>query len=1293
MDYPRERGRIMKKGFIVALLAFILFGGVWQDREAVAEAGETPATLEAKLEELEEEEEIISLRAEHRRTFQDADGRRVTVIATEPLNYLDDDQQFYPIETQLTDTTKTSDTSSSKTSAAGARTLSKAANPQYPYVAEKNAIKARFAGTSAGGAQMEYKNQAIGFILDHPHSRRAQIDGNKIRYPNVFDAADLQYTVLPGKIKDELIFERAPTTPVITFRVNLNDLAPRSGKDGAIDLVGPDGEAIFTILPSIMYEQDDQDRFKILETKFHRDGDELYCDLLLDLGWLKRKGRKYPVVVDPQIVPFDSTGKEEVRFRLHAPESYSSIAWEARVSGPEYHGHLGSHTNAKFHARDLISGEVFGSYSGLHNYYSNASRSLSAGHDYEVYIRGGKAKNVLGKKYTGSAWAVVTYGDDNLRLFQTVPGRRFNLTVGSSLEKVVALSYPQTVSYEYQMEATSPGLSSPPLPYFRIYYEGSSTPLYDLQTGTGKIQLNPGTYRVVLTPGWNHFRARLDFPRSTANYERQIELRTDPGRIESVLMLPADGQALLQYQTKRSGSPSSQAYPTVQITTDAATVFKRRYDLGYYSFFDGGDKVTLEKDRAYHLIVSRGRNGSNGWGQVNLDFYHVSNQIPASGGLGLVNAAGRPIASGYGGNTDRFQFEYSDPDQNTLKAYTLKLSQTEPALEKEWVFEDQQLEPGTVTIPYALKDLGLSDGATVAGRVAIWDGFDTVQMLQDFLFIVDNTPPEIGTFQGEVDGLDNALHLTFKAQDGLSGVARRELIWKINGQSGGVAELGEADETYIVGGLPPNARVEMTCRVTDQVGNVAEKVLIFYTYPEPVKLVAPTSAVNRDRALLKMSKSETSYLRVERYRDRVSEATKDYDTGYLDTATLALGSAGAPRVSLIGPAPGAVYNQPAEVYLSADAYDVDGRIVKVTFKANDTVIGSVNRSPYNLTWKNATAGEYQITAVALDDDGQETVSETATITITNQPATVVITSPKEGASLTPPASLTFSADAFDSDGTVTRVEFYANNALIGSVTERPYTVSLEDIPAGIYNLVAKAIDNDGTESSSNPVTLRVVPPAIGSYAVTINTQKSTSGQRNLFRMYLPATQPVAGSYSYGAIGNGQTRWINSDSNIKTRPCRIRVRYTVGVGDRWDKNEDTPYFRVTLNNGQVLVNQEFYDATRSGEFYVPANGHILVDMNTGKRKHDRDWPHSNRYYGYYCWYSLSFEYVLDTPDLTAGSTTTSLMRTMAAMSPATDASQYYLLPEPEPAKSHESYIYRITSKNGDKECIWTAGRCR
>jgi len=46
------------------------------------------------------------------------------------------------------------------------------------------------------------------------------------------------------------------------------------------------------------------------------------------------------------------------------------------------------------------------------------------------------------------------------------------------------------------------------------------------------------------------------------------------------------------------------------------------------------------------------------------------------------------------------------------------------------------------------------------------------------------------------------------------------------------------------------------------------------------------------------------------------------------------------------------------------------------------------------------------------------------ITTGNQPPTVSITSPSDGATFTEGDNITINADASDSDGTVTKVEFY-----------------------------------------------------------------------------------------------------------------------------------------------------------------------------------------------------------------------------------------------------------------------------
>ena len=62
---------------------------------------------------------------------------------------------------------------------------------------------------------------------------------------------------------------------------------------------------------------------------------------------------------------------------------------------------------------------------------------------------------------------------------------------------------------------------------------------------------------------------------------------------------------------------------------------------------------------------------------------------------------------------------------------------------------------------------------------------------------------------------------------------------------------------------------------------------------------------------------------------------------------------------------------------------------------------------------------------------------------------MTLTSPANGAAFTAPATIGFGATAGDADGTMTRVEFYANGSLVGTDTTGPsYTFNWASVPAG-----------------------------------------------------------------------------------------------------------------------------------------------------------------------------------------------------------------------------------------------------
>ena len=102
---------------------------------------------------------------------------------------------------------------------------------------------------------------------------------------------------------------------------------------------------------------------------------------------------------------------------------------------------------------------------------------------------------------------------------------------------------------------------------------------------------------------------------------------------------------------------------------------------------------------------------------------------------------------------------------------------------------------------------------------------------------------------------------------------------------------------------------------------------------------------------------------------------------HCDTATSFTTTNAAPIVSLTAPADGATFQLPASVTITAAASDPDGTVTVVEFYAESTFVGSDTTSPYGVTWSNASAGSYGLTAVARDNSDGVTVSGARTITV------------------------------------------------------------------------------------------------------------------------------------------------------------------------------------------------------------------------------------------------------------------------------------------------------------------------
>jgi hypothetical protein len=181
-----------------------------------------------------------------------------------------------------------------------------------------------------------------------------------------------------------------------------------------------------------------------------------------------------------------------------------------------------------------------------------------------------------------------------------------------------------------------------------------------------------------------------------------------------------------------------------------------------------------------------------------------------------------------------------------------------------------------------------------------------------------------------------------------------------------------------------------------------------------------------------------------------------------------------PSISLTAPANAASFNAPANINLSASASDTDGTISKVEFFQGATKLGESTASPYGFAWNNVASGSYSLTARATDNYGAVTTSTPVNITVNALPS-VSLAIPANNAVFTSGSNINLTATAADSDGTISKVEFFQGTTKLGEALSAPYSFNWTNAATGSYSLTARATDNLGGTSTSGLVNISVVP--------------------------------------------------------------------------------------------------------------------------------------------------------------------------------------------------------------------------
>jgi hypothetical protein len=189
----------------------------------------------------------------------------------------------------------------------------------------------------------------------------------------------------------------------------------------------------------------------------------------------------------------------------------------------------------------------------------------------------------------------------------------------------------------------------------------------------------------------------------------------------------------------------------------------------------------------------------------------------------------------------------------------------------------------------------------------------------------------------------------------------------------------------------------------------------------------------------------------------------------------------SPTIAINAPANGATVTSASTGDFRATATDADGIITAVEFFVNRVSIGQATRDQASNLWRTTgtfgslNPGSYEVVAIATDSAGNLAASGTNNITVssaTSAAPTINIASDKSTVAFSQPVQL--SANAFDADGTIASVQYFANGVSVGTSTVAPsYLANWTATASGAFNVYAIATDNTGNTAIAQPLTVTV----------------------------------------------------------------------------------------------------------------------------------------------------------------------------------------------------------------------------
>jgi RHS repeat-associated protein len=226
--------------------------------------------------------ELVELRTESAKHWQNADGTKTAEIYASPVHYKDTDGAWKDIDT----------------------TIGPAAKTGFGRSVVKNRFKTYLASTAKGWHEIEIDGLTFSFSADASTST-GTINGNTITYSEAWPSVDLKYQILSTGIKEDIILKSASARKEFGFLIRPGGLTPVTS-DRGINFLDKDGSVVVRIPGPFMSDAVGNTSEAVEATWVAQPDGTVLLIVHPDEEWLAKA--VYPVTIDPTVTLYPSTG-------------------------------------------------------------------------------------------------------------------------------------------------------------------------------------------------------------------------------------------------------------------------------------------------------------------------------------------------------------------------------------------------------------------------------------------------------------------------------------------------------------------------------------------------------------------------------------------------------------------------------------------------------------------------------------------------------------------------------------------------------------------------------------------------------------------------------------------------------------------------------------------------------------------------------------------------------------------------------------------------------------------------